>query len=344
MNNSLNKIIIPKGTWINSQKKYEIKNDKLVAELIDLKGNLHERTIKINNDFAYGNINGNFDIEEYNNTLFISICNQLGNCIRVITSCMIIAEYYKMNVFIDIDRNPLDYKDKVVIKHLFPTLCKPKLNFKYDLLKYDEYVTYKKMPFTNYNLICEGRFKKPSNINNFGITSNIYSIIPGNMKKNMYIRYKIKIYKSLVWPDFLLKDVENFNSQFNLQTFISFHIRYTDNLTELTKKNFNTPIEVFIEKLESYTNANILICSDNSNLIKNFKNKKNKKNNLIFANQCSNPNFQHFYEMILLSKTNLIIGSNSSTFSYESAFIEGTDIELYEEGAWKLYKLSKYKT
>ena len=47
--------------------------------------------------------------------------------------------------------------------------------------------------------------------------------------------------------------------------------------------------------------------------------------------------------MFLLSKTNLIIGSNSSTFSYESAFIEGTDIELYENNEWKLYKLGDYK-
>jgi hypothetical protein len=343
MNNSCEKNGIPKGTWINSQNKYEVKNEELYAELYDHKGNIHNRTIKINNDFAYCNMNGNFVIEEYNNTLFINICNQLGNCLRVITSCIIIAEYLKMNVFIDIGKTHLDNKDSVVIRNLFPSLCKYNVTFRYPLLRYDDYVEYEKMHYTNYNLICEGRFQKPTSINNFGINFNIYSIIPGDMDNETYIRKKIKIYQTLIWPDFLLKDVELFLSQFNLRTCISFHIRYTDNLTELTKKTFNTPIEVFISKLESYTNMNILICSDNSDLIRNFKNKKNKKNNLIFANQCSNVHFQHIYEMILLSKTNLIIGSNSSTFSYESAFIEGTDIELYEDNAWKLYKLSDYK-
>jgi len=349
MNNFSEKVDFPKGSWINSQFKYEIKKDELYAELYDHKGNIHKRTIKMNSDFSYCNINGSFEIEEYNNSLFAVICNQLGNCLRVITSCIIIAEYYNMNIFIDIDRNHLDSKERVVIRNLFPSLCKSSLNkynidLTYPLLKYDNYVNYDQMHYTNYNLICEGRFQKPTNINNFGINANIYSIIPGDMTNEIYIKKKIKIYKSLIWPDFLLKNVKNFLLQFYLKSYISFHIRYTDNLTELSKKSLNTSIDVFIKKLESYTNMNILICSDNNQLIRNFKNKKNKKNNLVFANQCSNANFQHIYEMILLSKTKLIIGSNSSTFSYESAFIEGTDIELYEDETWKLYKISEYKT
>jgi hypothetical protein len=344
MSISNNETFIPRGSWFNSQIKYQIKKDKLYAELYDCNGKIHCRNIKFNKDFAYSNINGNFDIEEYNNTLFIIIGNQLGNCLRVITSCLIIAEYYNMHVFIDLDKNYLADKDKEVIQILFPTLCKHNIIFQYTFLKYNDYVKYEKMPCTNYNLICEGIFQKPTNINNFGIDYNIYSIIPGNMNKDVYISKKIKIYQNIAWPDFLLKDIENFLSQFNLSTFISFHIRYTDNLNDDSKKHFNTQIEIFINKMESFDNTNILLCSDNSEIINNFKNKKNYKNNLIFANQCSNPHFQHIYEMILLSKTKLIIGSNSSTFSYESAFLEGTDIELYEDEAWKLYKLSKYKT
>jgi hypothetical protein len=47
--------------------------------------------------------------------------------------------------------------------------------------------------------------------------------------------------------------------------------------------------------------------------------------------------------MYLLSKSTLIIGSTSSTFSYEAAFFQGTDIELYENNCWVLYQLSQYK-
>jgi hypothetical protein len=336
-------IEIPKGSWIHSQNKYEIVDNILYADLYDANGNLHSKSIVIHKDFTYSNNNGNFEIEDYNNTLFIYIGNQLGNCLRIITSCIIIAEYYQMNVFIDLNRDYLADKDRQVISDLFSSYCKSNVSNKYELLKYDDYVNYDKMPCTNYDLICEGRFNKPTNINNFGIYSNIYSVIPGDMDNETYIRKKIKLYKSISFPDFLLNNVRDFLSSYDLSKFIGFHIRYTDNLNDTCKKQFNTNINIFFKKLESYTNANILICSDNNQLLNNIKNKKNKKNNLIFPNQCSHNLYQHLYEMILLSKTSLIIGTSSSTFSYESAFFEGTNIELYEENEWKLYSLSNYK-
>ena len=336
-------IEIPKGSWIHSQNKYEIVDNILYAELYNGNGNLNLSKTVINKDFTYSNNNGNFQIEDYNNTLFICIVNQLGNCLRIITSCIIIAEYYQMNVFIDLNRDYLADKDRQVISDLFSSYCKSNVSSKYELLKYDDYVNYDRMPCTNYDLICEGRFNKPTNINNFAIYSNIYSVIPGDMDNETYIRKKIKLYKSIPFPEFLLNNVRNFLSSYDLSKFIGFHIRYTDNLNDTCKKQFNTNINIFFKKLESYTNANILICSDNNQLLNNIKNKKNKKNNIIFPNECSHNLYQHLYEMILLSKTSLIIGTSSSTFSYESAFFEGTNIELYEENKWKLYPLSNYK-
>jgi hypothetical protein len=336
-------VLVPKGSWINSHASFEIKDNTLYAELYDEKGIKQLKSITIHKDFTYMNNNGNFDIESYSNTLFVCISNQLGNCLRVITSCMIIAEYYNMHVFIDMDKNNLIYKDKLVIEYLFPKICQKNIRQKYTELKYDNYVYYPRLYRTNYHLIREGKFIKPPNIDNFGITFNIYNIIPGDMNNDDFIRKKIKIYKSLVFPDFLMSDVSNFLLKNDLSQFIGFHIRYTDNLVDVNKKKFNTPIHVFFQKLESYTNKNIFICSDNTNIINIIKNKKNKKNNIVFPDKCSLNFYQHLYEMILLSKTSLIIGSNSSSFSYESAFFEGTDIEFFENNKWNLYKLSDYK-
>ena len=285
----------------------------------------------------------NFNAENRNGTLFICIENQLGNCLRVITSCILIAEYYNMNVCIDIDRHSLHHNEKIVIEKLFPLLCKRNIDCKYISLKYDHYVKYEKMHGTNYNLICEGRFFKPPNIHNFGITYNIYSILPGNMNIISYVKRKLKLYQSISYPEFLLKDVSNFLSNHKLSEFIGFHIRYTDNLKDKLKKKWNTPIHVFFQKLESYTNKNILICSDNTKVLQVINNKKQKKNNIIFANACSMPEYQGLYEMLLLSKTCLIIGSTSSSFSYESAFFQGTDIELFDNKKWILYNISKLK-
>ena len=47
--------------------------------------------------------------------------------------------------------------------------------------------------------------------------------------------------------------------------------------------------------------------------------------------------------MILLSKTKLIIAANNEFFSKESAFLEGTNLEIYNDAKkeWKLYSISK---
>ena len=121
---------------------------------------------------------------------------------------------------------------------------------------------------------------------------------------------------------------------------VGIHIRYTDNLNDFCKNNnnFNTQIDIFENKINSI-NENILLCSDNSSILDKFKSKKN----VIFADNCFNKDFQGFYEMCLLSSCKYIIGTTSSTFSYESAFIKGTDIELYINNEWKKYELEKYR-
>ena len=158
------------------------------------------------------------------------------------------------------------------------------------------------------------------------------------MNNEDYIKQKVLFYKNIACFDYLIPIADKFIN--NLDNYISFHIRYTDNLNDTCKNNnnLNTPLEEFYNKLELYKDNKILICSDNNDIINELK----SKNIYYFPNKIENELLQPIYEMYLLSKSKLIIGSTSSTFSYESAFFQGTDIELYENNKWVLYELSKY--
>jgi hypothetical protein len=262
--------------------------------------------------------------------LIVSIGNQLGNCLRIITSSLIIAEYYDLDVLIDMKNTYLQNKDRAVINALFGDKCslEPPPYLKLD---YIDCVSFNQFYGTNFHLICEGRFNKQTN-STFSISSNIYSVIPADMSEDEYVSRKIKLYKSLTLPSFLQNEL----NQHDLSEYIGVHIRHTDNLTDKAKQPLNTPLYVFHEKIAQLGDQKLLIVSDNQNILNNIP----KKDTIIFANKCSNPLFQAFYEMCLLSKTKLIIGSNSSTFSYEASFLQGTDIELYEDNEWKLYKIN----
>ena len=47
--------------------------------------------------------------------------------------------------------------------------------------------------------------------------------------------------------------------------------------------------------------------------------------------------YQALYEMMLLAETKRVIGTYSSTFAYEACLFKGTDLELFEKGAWRSY-------
>ena len=299
-------------------------------------------------------------------TMYICPEALLGNCLRNISSCYIIAKHFNFNLLIDMTHNGgIRPKEHLIIHMLLPEICRMNCDNKYIKYKYREVANFDKIYFngTNTNLICEGRFT-PKDRYNFGIESMIFNTIPGNMTNEEFISEKIKFYKQLTFPSDLVKCVNNFKNKHDLANCIGVHIRYTDNIGDRGKSDYylNTNFETFFNKINTLSNEKLLICSDNAEVIKNLKESNMK--NLIFADECIlrvieyQKYLQPFYEMMLLSNTKLIIGSSSSTFSYEAAFFNGTDIELYEEKGntktsiyshaqpimeWKLYELSKYK-
>lgn len=298
----------------------------------------------------------------------------IGNCLRNISSCAIIAKYYNYDIIIiDMLHNGgIHPKENAIITELFGDICRYDCVNKYKKMRYRDIGYYSDIFFngTNHNLIYEGRLKPNSYFNmneDFGLSAMIYSIIPGDMTKEEFIKEKISFYNKVNFPSWLLTSVDKFNEKYNLTDCIGVHIRYTDNLTDNSKSiyNFNTQFDSFLLRINKFEKTTILICSDNNDILNFFKNYKETTNTFIFADECEIPEkekqvfFQPLYEMMLLSNTSKIIGSASSTFSYEAAFFKGTDIELYEREyditndinslspnnkfIWKTYNLSQYK-
>ena len=312
-------------------------------------------------------------ISENNKTLYICPEAFIGNCLRNISSCAIIAKYYNYNILIDMLHNGGIWpKESAIITELFSEICRYDCTNKYIKMRYCDVGYYSDTFFngTNHNLIYEGRLKPNSYFNtneDFGLSSMIYSIIPGDMTKKEFIKEKLLFYNKINFPSWLLNSVNNFDKKYNLASCIGVHIRYTDNMLDAAKNdyNFNTNFDSFLSRINNFEKDTILICSDNNDILNFFKNYKETKNVFIFADECEIPEkekqtfFQPLYEMMLLSNTSKIIGSASSTFSYEAAFFKGTDIELYEREyditndinslstnnkfIWKPYHLSQYK-
>jgi hypothetical protein len=329
------------GSWIYSALNYNLENNILSASLYNGNGNLINSKTKINPNYKYMNNNGEFQIERCDNIIICLPGNQIGNCLRNICSMYILSTIKNMNLCINLNYVHSE-KEKYTIKYLFPYINI--INDTCNNIHYTECISINKNYATNYHLIEEGIIdvhNEKLNKNIFGIKDLIYSIIPNNYTVEEYIKHKILFYNNNSYFDELNKYYFDFiNSNNLIDGYISFHIRYTDNLLDNNKNNnLNTSLEIFYKKLEEITDKKILICSDNNDIINELKN----KNIYYFPNNINNELLQPLYEMYLLSKSTLIIGSTSSTFSYEAAFFQGTDIELYENNCWVLYQLSQYK-
>jgi hypothetical protein len=242
----------------------------------------------------------------------------------------------------------------MILTILFPSLCTYCDPSFYDAPTFKDFGDTSTFFFngTNVHLIHEGKIHIDDSITNFGLNSMIYSVIPDSMSIDQFIKEKLNFYKNIpLFPHQLIEQSNDFLNQH--KHYIGVHNRYTDNLDD--KPKFNTKLEQFIQKIKTFHDKTILICSDNQSVLNHFKDKPN----VIFANTCSMTNsdqniyFQPLYEMMLLSNSTRIIGSCCSTFSYEAAFFKGTDIELFEPidynnidystFIWKTYSLSNYK-
>jgi hypothetical protein len=326
------------GSFINSGKNisFDPETNVLTCQLANVHGVYIQNRKKIQLDLEYHNNNGVLTPSNYTNCYVISIGNQLGNCLRIIVSGLILADHYHKHPFLLL-HNIWD-KEKTVLSQLFDQyILDQEVDF--ERLDYNDVVSYDEFYGTNYDLIHEGRLKSaPSG--SFGITSTIYSVLPEDMSEEDYIRKKIKIYQSLPLPREFAQSIQHFIKIAKLPSRVGIHIRYSDNLNDTCKNkhNFNTSLAVFESKMDSIQEP-LFVCSDSAAVLDRLR----SRSNVVFANKCKDPHYQAFYEMCLLSHCKSMVGTQSSTFSYEAAFLKGSKIELYIDQAWKLYDLEQYR-
>ena len=320
-------INLPRGSWIESSQNHYIKNNYLYTELKLSNGSWNSNCVKVL-DIAYENNNGNLEpIKIY---IYLEK-NNLSYCLRVISSLFIISKYYGYYLYIDYDTlNNLDKKNREIIYYLFHKFFKKTCNQKYEKLSYDDYIDN-----DNLNLINEGRFTYLPD-NSFTIINNIYNIIPGNMTEKKFIKEKIEFYKSLIYPSFLIDDIHIFCSKYNLSEYIGIYIENIENI-----ENQSYLLKIYADKIFEYHKKNykIILFSNNEEINEFFI----EEDYIIKPNKCSDNTYQELYEIILLSKTKLIISFDNSVFPFESALFEGNNIEIYKkkDKKWIIYELKE---
>jgi DNA-directed RNA polymerase delta subunit len=241
---------------------------------------------------------------------------QLGNCLRTTMSMKILADEMKRPFKIDISY--VHEKEQKVLKLLFPEFIDLIPSYK----KWEQSDIIDTTVLTNTDPQIEGKFIHVPN-ESFGV-SHIYAIKLDSMDDNEFIKRKIENYKKLPWPEFNFQDLSDVTGV---------HIRYSDNTSDPSKKEINTSIDQFKDKLKTVDKP-FLLCSDNQEIIDYVK---EEYPNTIFPDKQDDPDLQGFYEMVLLSRTKHLVGSYASTFSYEASFFRGIPLEIYEKGKWKIY-------
>lgn len=279
--------------------------------------------------------------------IHVRLSGQLGNCLRNIASVKILADSTGAEWDIDLDQIEGLPRTVVIIKALFPDRIRV-----YPPDSYIYFGEHKIMEFlhfcgTNYHPLVEAMVNAVPSFD-FGIR-HIYAFRPVSMTDADYVRRKFSFYKNVLWPSQLLEDVRQFISNEangSLSEYVGCHIRYTDNLSDPCKRKFNlnTSLATFIDRLAMLKGQPILLCTDNQALKATITSALPDAR-ILFPNICTNnPDiWQPLYEMHLLSHTKYVIGSLSSTFSYEACLFHGTDLELFEDGEWNMYEISKYR-
>ncbi len=171
---------------------------------------------------------------------------------------------------------------------------------------------------------------------------SIYAAQPRSYGDADIIRYKTQTYGQLPWPEELRQAVGAIAHQLGLAERVGVHIRLTDNLTDACKTahHLNTPLEAFVGflmELALVEEARFLVCTDNPEVIPILQ---ELELDVVTPPVVAPPLSQELLEMHLLSQTRGIVGSYSSTFSYEAAFLNGgKPLWLWEKGTWRRYDL-----
>jgi hypothetical protein len=172
--------------------------------------------------------------------------------------------------------------------------------------------------------------------------AHIYSAKPHEMATAEYLSTKHREYRKLEFPGYLKESVAQFSRCHDLPNLVGVHIRHADNLQDPLKAPLRTPLPIFERKLgRVFKNGrSILLCTDDDQVRDHLRTKYQQ---YVTLPDSVNQVFQPLYEMMLLAETSSVVGTYSSTFSYEACLFNGTDLELFEGGTWRTYRFSSVR-
>jgi len=276
----------------------------------------------------------------------VAVCmNGIGNVLRHFCSARLLAAHWRRPLRVVIGSDRLSPVTKAALGGVLgATVTTPEaIAREYgaalvsDLDLYDHVGIYG----TNSHPLTEAYFRPTVPPVAFPYLS-IYAAQPRSYGDADIIRYKTQTYGQLPWPEELRQTVGAIAHQLELAERVGVHIRLTDNLTDACKTahHLNTPLEAFVGflmELALVEEARFLVCTDNPEVIPVLQ---ELELDVMTPPVVAPPLSQEMLEMHLLSQTRGIVGSYSSTFSYEAAFLNGgKPLWLWEKGTWQLYDL-----
>ena len=293
--------------------------------------------------------------------LIWSCPTQLGNALRTLSSLSIIAEETGVPLFLDSTlrtdvKDSISYFMKDFVKDKWVTLTTLDKQLETEHLNGDKEAIWFTGKFKDYWTTCDVHEEASIDIDkvkeclidrktNLWV-STIYAVRPSTLTHLEYRQKRIDWYKKNITPKIYALATKTLNEltvnkkKKSQHDVIGVHIRYTDNFRDFNKSKLGqTDIKLFKEMLsqihgyQKYTK--FLVCTDNPIVYEELKSLPLYKN-IIKPNQLVSLVYQPFWEMLLLSRCSEIIGSFSSTFSYEAAYMGDIPLSIYDS------KLSKW--
>ena len=266
--------------------------------------------------------------------------NQLGNSLRSVLSTKILAHTACADFVIDFSKKRCSPLAEATLRALLPDHVRAIRPSAVRELHEQHCMRWTKLYGTNSDPVVEAVFNPLDSFptEGFGIL-HIYSVRPDFMTVEKYLRAKHDEYGKMTFPAVLHDEVAQFCRAWDLSNVLGVHIRHSDNLLDPAKTELNTPFPVFERKLREVTAAGerMLLCTDNQE-IRDYLVSTYPRSTILPSSIAMG--YQALYEMMLLAETKRVIGTYSSTFAYEACLFKGTDLELFERGAWRSYGFS----
>ncbi|MGQ9866202.1 MAG: hypothetical protein ACUVSQ_07955 [Pseudanabaenaceae cyanobacterium] len=271
--------------------------------------------------------------------------NGVGNVLRHFCSAKLLAAHWQRPLRVAIGSDRLSPVTKAALGELLgATLTTPAAVARQygaalvsDLDLYDHVGIYG----TNSHPLTEAYFRDTVPAVAFPYLS-IYAAQPRSYGDADILRFKTQTYAQLPWPETLQQEVGAIARELELSERVGVHLRLTDNFADACKiaHHLNTPLAVFLERLVELAlveEARFLVCTDRPEVVALLQ---EWELDVVTPPMAVPPLSQELLEMHLLSQTRSIIGSYSSTFSYEAAFFNGgKPLWLWEKETWRLYDL-----